>query len=58
MVEEFFQFTENNEIFINFIIKELIRSYGSPSVNYVMNNQKLNRMTPKHLIGDDEVNFK
>lgn len=54
LLESHFKFYETNEILVNYLIKELIRSYGSASVTGIMGNPNLNWMTPKHLIGDDE----
>lgn len=55
LIGNHFQFYENNEVLINYFIKELIRSYGSSSVKFVMANDRLNWITPQTLIGDDNV---
>ena len=38
-------------------IKEIIRKFGSTSVKYILYNNFLNWMTPKDIIGDDQVKF-
>lgn len=55
LVEKHFHYMDKNEVVINYMIKELIRSYGSSSINYVLTNPKLNWITPKHLIDNEEV---
>ena len=39
---------------INFIIKDMIRKYGSSSLKYVQSNTEINWMTPPDIIGDDK----
>ena len=39
---------------INFIIKDMIRKYGSSSLKYVQSNSLINWMTPQDIIGDDK----
>ncbi len=45
---------QKSDTAINFLIKEIIRKYGSQSVKFVMYNENLNWMTPKEIIGDDQ----
>jgi hypothetical protein len=44
--------TTNKLIF--YLIKDMIRKYGSSSVKYVQTNEKLSWMTPKDIIGDEK----
>ena len=54
LLHNHFKFFDSNQVLVNYLIKELIRSYGSSSVIGIMSSAGLNWMTPKHLIGDDE----
>ena len=47
-------FKLNTKTFINFMIKDLIRKFGSVSVKYVMKNKDINWVTPEDLVGSND----
>jgi len=42
------------DTFINYLIKDMIRKYGSSSVKYILAEQELNWMAPGSIIGNQE----
>lgn len=48
----------NHETVFNYLIKLLIRKYGSGCIKYVMSNDTLKWITPKEIIGDNLVKLK
>jgi len=44
------------DTFINYLIKDMIRKYGSSSIKYVLAESDLSWMTPPSIIGNQEVN--
>lgn len=46
--------SRNTDTLINYLIKEIIRKYGSTSVKFLLYNEPLSWMTPREIIGDDQ----
>lgn len=44
-----------HETIFNYLIKLLIRKYGSGCIKYVMSNEDLKWITPKEIIGDNFI---
>jgi len=50
LIQTHFKYSTNNEVIMNYLVKELIRSYGSASLKCFSQNEKFNWMAPNHLI--------
>lgn len=48
------KFASPTKTVINYLIKDLIRKYGSSSIKYVLSNPTLAWMAPKEIIGDNQ----
>jgi len=54
LIQTHFKYSTNSEVIINYLAKELIRSYGSASLNRLLNTDNLNWIAPRHLINDND----